>query len=281
MKIRRLYFVGLKLCKRVCIKSSRRSLNNEEHQNILSLSETETSMVESWPIMHYIAEYPSSGPPRGEGEYIMGLPEYILTSNDSLYVAAPYIDMPRALSARFWRPALSRSLHFFRWKGIFKHKLLLCLDRSYDRDLPRNRSVALKKKVINTTAVMWWPVFTITAHPLVQSAHTAPSYVFFRAMDGCHTCLQWTYLNDVTYRSHARVPCNSGLELYKLCISPHPNASNILQGWFCLLYVVDHSTWRMGNTYIDPLDPKSKACLLPNNTLQLRTISLASLSSFS
>ena len=64
--------------------------------------------------MYYIAEHPSSGPPRGEGKYIIGLPGYILISNDSLYVAAPYIDMPHALSARFWRPALSRSLHFSR-----------------------------------------------------------------------------------------------------------------------------------------------------------------------
>lgn len=64
--------------------------------------------------MHYMAEHFSSGPPRGEGEYIIGLPEYILTSNESLYEAAPYIDMPHALSARCWRPALSRSLHFFR-----------------------------------------------------------------------------------------------------------------------------------------------------------------------
>lgn len=103
--------------------------------------------------MHYIAEHPSSGPPRGEGEYIIGLPEYILTSNESLYEAAPYIDMPHALSARCWRPALSLS-SLLSLKGSFKYKLLLCLDRSSDRDMPRNRSVAFKK-VINTTSVMW------------------------------------------------------------------------------------------------------------------------------
>lgn len=102
---------------------------------------------------------------------------------------------------------------------------------------------------------------------------------FFRArMDA--TPFTMDVLGRCYLQAHARAPCNSGSELYKLSISPNPNASNIQHGWFCLLYVVYHATWIMGNTYIDPLDPNSRACLLPNNTLQLGTISLASLSSF-
>lgn len=72
------------------------------------------------------------------------------------------------------------------------------LDWSYDTDLPRCRSVAFKKKVINTTAVMWRPVFTIIAHPLAPCAHTSPSDVFLRANIPVYNGRTWTILLSFT-----------------------------------------------------------------------------------